>query len=1645
MTSHCKIYENIFDVSVTEAEITEGVLKEQSEPENSCLCILRNISDIGKHFTNDKAFRFVDMKSDVPGPDEEAQHLLKELKERRIVEKFSTHNLIKVDIEWDISGASISLDHITNLANMGDAQVSKHKEYLDNVCADVFNKVSAMIQDSGTKQSGTYDEMTTEVLQHFHFAKLRCEVFEGRGDTIKKVFDYFDNDSKLPFVVYGKSGCGKTSIMAKVLDDIHSWSKDRIEAEYQIIVRFLGTTAFTSNLHQLLFSVCHQLCHIYEQKWHDVEKFSDLVRRFLDLCSCASSTKPLVVIFDSIDQLMPAYNAYKMTWLPEILPSYVKIVVSSIDEGYDIVRSLREKYEHFGGNFVPVVPLGEKVGLTVIHRWLRTTCRKVTKKQEDILKMALEKCSMPLYARIVFDHTRKWHSYDTPSVDDLEINIKGAINKLFDQMEEKFGGHLVKHSLAYLTASRYGLSEVELEHLLSLDDELLNRVYQYWKPPVRRIPPLLWTRIRNEISSYLVERSADDILVICWYHRQFIETTRTRYLSNSQFSARIHTNMADFFLGTWGGGKAKPFQYSQSQIKRFGIQSTHCQEDRQVPLQPYMFELEKNGCKDYRFNKRKLTELPYQLHKSNQIDRLKTEVFFNFHWLFAKLKSVSCQSIIEEFEIFMQVERVLRKDIYMRLMYATFKLIQPYISKFPDSLAYELSGRLSKFVGKSKHISQLVQQCDTYGVMFCPFTPVATCFEAADLGLKQIINIRPSEPWTSMGAVVCTSDFKTVYVIDYDEQLQPVLASFDIESGEQLHQANIQKDKPDYLIDVYFQIFLDAKETSIIALCRRKYQTDKYSDEGCVDIIRPSDALVIKSFVGSLFKRDFSSPVEFISENYISVRFGWKFPLFHMYSDIKRTLGKAHLLFENEKMHALIFRRKNKIKEYVSVENEDDAVMGSCGSSVVYLRTYPGKEDMGLLEASEGANALVVTNTDPRTRLFISVGNRGTIQGYKVHKYGPGKVLKPFVTMLLPRTETFKLAMTNEQKRKDNDEEQGEGNQAMGVTLIISKTDDYLLAVYQGSQEWDAPQEWEAFLWHIPMASGKFVGKIVEKQGLTLHYPSFSGDGQYVVFACSSNKIHIVSTKDCKKVNEYKMLHKIRDFYVSTSTSQAAVMMGKDISIINVGHKSKDENSMRGCKAGQLNTVSCEDDIIPKEFTQTGDVNKAISMIETNEALYFKEKEDIDHSGIRHDQTNKGKICTMSWISNDGHTAVLLFSSVQVIDTTQGCIKYSPDVGDTLTRTVIDTTSENNKTETIVIPDPDSPPPSFQSLTLSANDKIVNQMNRVKYRVTADKTSKNSISLMLTSSKFVVMSFEKNSVVPQCTIYGYQETVNCISSAYLVTHKKGNTDDYVKLYSIHSGQNVSTYQICGLLGHATLSADNSTLYTVSKLLTVQIFSCDSTLGKEVKIHLDNSEKLIFSIKDIISFPRDKNSMLVKYASSTVDGFGTGIYVHVDICQKKLSAEMTMRPCFEDISDKYGIDSSLNVYNILEGKIAFRIPYREQETSFHVSVKICQNNDLIVFVDKQNDTLHMFRLNNLSADHLASCSAHSPSLPAMNGISIRLNQSIICLRNKKLVLVAIRFPADDHQSKRDASSVKYTSESKRAVQYIVHKEPSEQKT
>ena len=1146
-------------ILVTENEITSGVLEGQKSPSDSCYCVIRKISDIDIHLNEQNAPRFLDVGQDKQ-KDTEAQILLDELKDTKLKGRIPESNLTMLDIEWSVSGASMSLEKCQDVSVLKYAQkffkekkmgLARHKEYLDGLCHDVFVKLQRMIEEGTNRQIELYDDLTIEILQHFHLAKTRCGVFEGREDILSEIKDYlFEKDTSFPFVVYGNSGCGKTSVMAKVFESVSNKTYTyHNSCGFTVIARFLGTSTKTSNVHQLLVSMCLQLALIFQTEWQEPEQFTELVKSFYRLLENATPTKPILLILDSVDQLMPIYNAYRLFWLPDEFPSNVKLIASTIDEGFNILDAFVEKYESIGLKTRAVYPLGETLGLEVVTRWLQKDGRQVTDSQRNIVQQVLAKCSLPLYARIVFDHVRKWRSFELPTVRQLETTIKGAINKLFQQMEEKFGKHPVQHCLAYLTNSRYGLSEAELEHILSLDDLLLNKIFKLWNPPVRRIPALIWTRIRADIHSYIVERSADDQVVLYWYHRQFIMTTKERYLSDSTFSNHINETLIEYFSGKWGNGKEKPFLYTESQMKRFGFDKPESKADRKVPSQPYWIDNIVHGQKKTRYNKRKLSELPFHLLRKKDIEQLKEQIFFSFEWLFGKMNSTSVQQMIEEVDIFMRADKLMNRDPEMKLLYANLQLIRPYIIMYPDSLSYELSGRLAKYVGKYKHITNLIQQCDCMGGKFFPLMPLITCFETASLGFQQNLNFRSTEPWHQGGTLTCSPDFKTLYVIDYNDEGLPLISSWDVERGEKAHEVLIEKLKPKFITDLYFQAECTKDGKELLGCYKQRndasYQKTMKPGSGFIDIIDLESGKVKNTYDTFLYRDEFFNPLFYLTENYMCVANGWKMPLINYTENKTSGYNRPTLMSLNEKLFIM------------------------CGKDKTVMRLFDTKEVVAEFETPE--HQIALTASDDFTVIAMMGAERKDISVFdltnKVDKLSSNAIqyLKSRVVFNLDDKTAESVANVFKPLLETLPDGRVVEKTNNRVIMKISPDKKHLMVVFIG---W----KWMAFLWktvgkfsvrYVGKYSAKFIGPITPYQmHCTSRYPMFNYDSSALVYTSMKRKVVVVCSDTVEVINEYEMKEDIKDICVSKVSNKVAVMLQKSIMLLNIVRE--EEETIKG-------------------------------------------------------------------------------------------------------------------------------------------------------------------------------------------------------------------------------------------------------------------------------------------------------------------------------------------------------------------------------------------------------------------------------------------------------------------------------------------------
>ena len=124
------------------------------------------------------------------------------------------------------------------------------------MCSRVKELLTSRINEI-SQNLGPPNPLMEEVTRHALFCRDHTHSFQGRADILQAIHNYVTGpDPMMPLVIYGESGVGKTSLMAKVVMEIQEKSKD---GNLAIIYRFCGTTPDSSTgiikFVELIFSV----------------------------------------------------------------------------------------------------------------------------------------------------------------------------------------------------------------------------------------------------------------------------------------------------------------------------------------------------------------------------------------------------------------------------------------------------------------------------------------------------------------------------------------------------------------------------------------------------------------------------------------------------------------------------------------------------------------------------------------------------------------------------------------------------------------------------------------------------------------------------------------------------------------------------------------------------------------------------------------------------------------------------------------------------------------------------------------------------------------------------------------------------------------------------------------------------------------------------------------------------------------------------------------------------------------------------------------------------------------------------------------------------------------------------------------------
>lgn len=353
----------------------------------------------------------------------------------------------------------------------------------------------------------------------------------GRDNELEAINTYVnDPHAKLPFIIYGSSGVGKSAIIAKSISAITTNSTQ------QVIYRFCGISEQSSSMRSVIISLLGEIGIVIDvlEESDELKSLSSIDEAKIDRVSEAISDAlwsiktPTVIFIDALDQLS---DKNQLEWLPSVLPDHLKIVLSALKDDkyaedeyyYEKLLTLYPENAFYFINTLNNVSIAE----TIIAEILRGYDRTLQPNQIQYVLSQYAKVNKPLYLKIVCEEICNWDSYTTEFAlaDDQNSAVKEYIENLSTLYHHD--SELVKKVFGYIYATRESLSESQLYEILSNDTDLVSRLeHTDHTNHGHKLPMAVWARLKTHIEPFIREGEGGKLQ---FFHREFIDGAKSCY------------------------------------------------------------------------------------------------------------------------------------------------------------------------------------------------------------------------------------------------------------------------------------------------------------------------------------------------------------------------------------------------------------------------------------------------------------------------------------------------------------------------------------------------------------------------------------------------------------------------------------------------------------------------------------------------------------------------------------------------------------------------------------------------------------------------------------------------------------------------------------------------------------------------------------------------------------------------------------------------------------------------------------------------------------------------------------------------------------------------------------------------------------
>ncbi|XP_076449165.1 uncharacterized protein LOC143285645 isoform X2 [Babylonia areolata] len=514
-----------------------------------------------------------------------------------------------------------------------NASSKKTVSYLREVCTLFLSAVTRLIsRQVAHHEFDITHHMTTAAdgVQHVGVARQACVHYLGGEGFLGRMSELLGNPAVVrPLVVVGPEGAGKTA-----LTSLLACALPRIDPVHKVVFRSVGLTLSSCSLFHLLASLYSQVAFIYDLNpalpddltlFGALQAFRDILH---DVREKTLQKGPLTVVLDGVEKL-PGMTPKHLSFLLGSIPPGITLILSMQDSGslFDVVRSVT------GVQVIPCLPFtAERTG-AYVKGFLARRDKVITSDQQRAILAELSEDNVALVAKVSASAASRWPSHTLNDDLDFSQDMESAFHRLVESCEVQLGYGFTRYVLALLNASRFGLAEFEILHIIATDTSFIDEIkdeaddlsvlegYPY---------QLQLSRLLTRLEPFLHEVKTEGETIVKIAHDILRYVVEVRYMTDS-FKHHVHSRLATFFQFTRRGNL---------------LSSRDIVEGKHKELAHYLW--------------RTLRSVPHHLCHSHPEPeeawkKLKSVVFMKFSWVINEIYSGFFNDFIDDMNYALEV------------------------------------------------------------------------------------------------------------------------------------------------------------------------------------------------------------------------------------------------------------------------------------------------------------------------------------------------------------------------------------------------------------------------------------------------------------------------------------------------------------------------------------------------------------------------------------------------------------------------------------------------------------------------------------------------------------------------------------------------------------------------------------------------------------------------------------------------------------------------------------------------------------------------------------------------------------------------------------------------------------------------------